>query len=133
MREFVEKRMSLDLITKDALETIITYGGGVFRQTCVLMQTATDHAEDKDKEKIGIVEARAAIAEVSNGLLSQLATEDMKTLKRVAEDNNTQLAFESAKLLHNLSLLRYPNSHHWHDVNPVLWELIDGYDPKDSH
>ncbi|MDQ3460228.1 MAG: hypothetical protein M3498_13150 [Deinococcota bacterium] len=129
MREFAEKRMDLELITKDALETIITYGGGVFRQTCVLMQTAADHAEDKDKAKISMEEARAAIAEVSNGLQSQLTTEDLKTLKRVAEDNGTQLAFEAAKLLHNLSLLRYPNDHHWHDVNPVLWELVDGYGP----
>lgn len=130
MQTFIEKRMDLGLITEDALKELITYGGGVFRQTCSLMQIAVDYAEDRDKDKIGVEEVRSAAAEIANGLLPQLTTKDLDILKQIAEGKGQQEAFEHSKLLHNLSVLRYPNDHHWHDVNPVLREIIDAHEPK---
>jgi len=127
MREFVEKRMDMGLITRDALREVITYGGGVFRQTCRLMQTAADLAEDEASTRITVRHVRRAVAEVANGLIDQLRPEDLDVLKSVAEDNDVLLGVVGAELLHNLSLLRYPNENHWHDVNPVLWEIVDGY------
>ena len=130
MKNFIEKRMNLDLITPEALDELITFSGGVFRQTCSLMQIAVDYAEDKEKNQIGIEEVRSAAAEIANGLLPQLTTEDLDILKEIAKDNGSQKAFEHSKLLHNLSVLRYPNDHTWHDINPVLREIVDAHEPS---
>ena len=130
MQTLIAKRMDEALISQEAVDTIITYGGGVFAQTCILMQTAADFAEAESKTTIGQREAIRAVAELSNGLRTQLSEKDLATLKTISEDNDSQLAFESSVLLHNLSLLRYPNENHWHDVNPVLWEIVDDYKPQ---
>jgi hypothetical protein len=133
MREFVAKRMETLLIAYRALDTVITYGGGVFRQTCRLMQVASDFSIDRGKSKVDTTDVQSAIAEETNSILSQLTTEHLVKLKEIARDNTLQLGFESAELLHNLSLLRYPNDEDWHDVNPLLWERIKNFEPSDDN
>ena len=130
IRTLIFKRMDEPLISNEALDAVITYGGGVFAQTCILMQTAAEYAEIRGKDAIGLTEVLTAVAELRDGLRTQLTEKNLATLKAVSEDNGKQLGFESYTLLHNLSLLRYPNENHWHDVNPVLWEIVDDYEPQ---
>lgn len=129
MRQFIDRRMATFLISGNALDMVITYGGGVFRQTCRLMQNASDFAEDRKKVKIDLEDVRSAIAEEANSMMPQLTTEHLNILKEIWIENTLQLGFESAELLHNLALLRYPNDDDWHDVNPILWERIDNFEP----
>lgn len=133
MKSFIEKRVQLALIHPKALDLIITYGGGVFRQTCSIMQFAVDRVEDSTKLSIGEQEAKQARSEFANGLVPQLSTNDLNNLKKISLDNSIQLAFETPELLHNGSVLRYPNENHWHDVNPVLWERVNNHEIKDQN
>lgn len=130
MTEFIERRVNLGLLDEEALIKIITYGAGVFRQTCRLMQEAASHAYYRKANKITIEDVDVAIAEELNGLRPQLHSEDFEALAEVGRDNNSQLAYENPKLLHNLSLLVYPNENRWCDVNPILWKLVDEYSAK---
>jgi energy-coupling factor transporter ATP-binding protein EcfA2 len=133
VQSFVSRRMDLSLITEDALQNVITYGAGVFRQTCSLVQTAADRAEYRKGKEINKEDVRAAIAEYADGLRPQLTTKDFGVLKKISQDNTSQIIYEHPKLLHNLTVLLYPNEHHWHDVNPVLWEIIDAFEPEDNN
>jgi energy-coupling factor transporter ATP-binding protein EcfA2 len=133
VKSFVSRRMDLTLIADDALQDVITYGAGVFRQTCSLVQTAADRAEYRKGKEINKEDVRAAIAEYADGLRPQLTTKDFGILKKISQDNTSQIVYEHPKLLHNLTVLLYPNEHHWHDVNPVLQEIIDAFKPEDNN
>jgi energy-coupling factor transporter ATP-binding protein EcfA2 len=132
IQSFISRRMNLSLITKDALQDVITYGAGVFRQTCSLVQTSVLRAEYRKGNQISVEDVRATIAEHADGLRPQLSMEDFGILKKINQDNNSQVIYEHPKLLYNSTVLLYPNERHWHDVNPVLWEIIDAFKPEDN-
>lgn len=130
IKELIFKRMRSRLISEDALDKAILYGGGVLRQTCILVQTASDRAEAEGASRIEISHMNLAISEQTNSMIPQLTDADMSILINVAQDNDSQIPFENPRLLHNLSLLLYPNSRHWHDVNPLLWSIVDEHRRK---
>jgi GTPase SAR1 family protein len=130
IKELIFKRMQSNLISEEALDKVILYGGGVLRQTCIIVQTASDRAEAEGLGKIDVAHVDQAVSEQTNSMIPQLTDQDMSILLKVSQDNDSQIPFENPRLLHNLSLLLYPNSRHWHDVNPLLWSRLDEYKRK---
>lgn len=127
MKEFVERRMMLQLIEPAALEKAILYGGGVFRQTCRIIQRAIGKADDSSLSVINEECIDYSISEYSNGMLPQLTKEDMDIMIQVYQDSRSLLAFERPKLMYNMSILMYPGSETWMDVNPILWSRVNEY------
>lgn len=53
-----------------------------------------------------------------------LSRDQREALKKVTETNAIDHTDEYRDLLHNLSILEYENGNLWHDVNPVVRDLL---------
>lgn len=129
MRNFVEKRMSLDLIEKDALEYAISISGGVFREMAWIIRTAADKAIARGDEKIQKSDIDKAESRRRNEFRRILRTEDYDLLVNIHRNRKLMGAEKCAHLLHNLSILEYVNDENWCDVHPVIIPLIEGEKP----
>lgn len=124
MREFVQKRMSLDLIKGDALEYATAMSGGVFREMARLVRKSADNAVARDDDVIEISDVEDAINEIRNEFRRMLTTEDYKTLKEIYERRELIGSNICSPLLHNLSIIEYRNKHNWCDVHPAIIPLL---------
>lgn len=125
MREFVAKRMSLDLIDQDAMEHAITMSGGLFREMGRIVRSAADHAIGRGAEKIEKRDVAEAESEIRNEFRRMLEPEDYETLAKIHRDQELRGAEIFAKLLHNMSVLEYQNDENWCDVHPAIIPLIE--------
>ena len=125
MREFVTKRMSLDLIDQDALEYAITISGGLFREMTRIIRDAADHAIARGAEQIEKRDVEEAESEIRNEFRRMLETEDYETLVEIHGEQELRGAETLAKLLHNMSVLEYKNDENWCDVHPAIIPLIE--------
>ena len=125
MKEFVLKRMSPDLIEKDALEHAITISGGVFREMARIMRRSASKAFARGEERIELVDVKKAESDFRNEFRRMLQVEDYKELKEVFETRKLEVSDQRAKLLHNLSVLEYQNENNWCDVHPIAASLLE--------
>lgn len=125
MKEFVKKRMSPDLIDKDALEHAITISGGLFREMTRLIGSAGDEAISRDDEKIRLDDVKLAESEIRNEFRRMLRAKDYNALKKIHESCDIEDAETCAELMHNLSVLEYQNDGNWCDVHPAIVSLIE--------
>lgn len=126
MKEFIEKRMSLELIHEDALEYAISISGGVFREMARIMGMAADNAIARGEEKIEGIDVEEAESEIRNQFRRMLEAEDYGALKEIHKIRELKGSETCAKLLHNLSILEYRNNENWCDVHPIVVPLIEG-------
>lgn len=124
MREFVDKRMSLDLIVPNALNHAIQISGGVFREMTRVMRFAIWHG--RKYEKIQMKDVRHAEAEIRGEFMRMLTAEQRQILKHVARHNQYDEPAKLAPLLQNLAVLEYFNHEPWVDVHPALLRLVSG-------
>jgi len=137
MREMVERRMDLNLITPEALDFLIGMSGGVMREMTTLMQLACNEARVAGKPQIDLPIARKAVAFIRNEYQRSLRVEHYQQLRLVArdkqvreihriqrrpEEEESELAL--LELLHNLSVLEYCNEDSWWDVHPIVASLL---------
>jgi len=137
MREMVERRMDLNLITPEALDFLIGMSGGVMREMTTLMQLACNEARVTGKPQIDLPIARKAVAFIRNEYQRSLRVEHYQQLRLVArdkqvreihriqrrpEEEESELAL--LELLHNLSVLEYCNEDSWWDVHPIVASLL---------
>jgi hypothetical protein len=126
MREFVKKRMSLDLIDEEALNYAIYISGGVFREMARVMSMAADNATARGAGKIGKQDVEDAESEIRNEFRRMLETEDYEALVKIHKSWELRGSEICGKLLHNLSILEYRNEENWCDVHPAVVPLIAG-------
>lgn len=137
MREMVQRRMDLRLITPEALDFLIGMSGGVMREMTTLMQLACNEARVVGKHQIDLPIAQKAVAFIRNEYLRSLRVEHYQQLRLVArdkqvreihriqrrpEEEESELAL--LELLHNLSVLEYCNEDSWWDVHPIVATLL---------
>ena len=126
MREFVKKRMSLDLIDEEALNYAIYVSGGVFREMARVISMAADNAIARGLEKIGKQDVEHAESEIRNEFRRMLETKDYEALAKIHKSRELRGSETCEKLLHNLSILEYRNEENWCDVHPAVVPLIAG-------
>ncbi len=124
LREFVQKRMSLDLITSESLNEAITNSGGVFREMARVMRSAIGRARRRKASQIGLSDVQWAAAEIRNEYRRILDASDRQFLREVHEHNRLQSHDRLLPLLQLLALLEYRNTENWCDIHPALRELI---------
>ncbi len=125
MKEFVRKRMSLDLIKPDALEHAITISGGVFREMARIVRDAADNAIARNVETIEKQDVERAESEIRNEFRRTLELKDYEELKKIYGSQELRGSDVCAKLLHNLSILEYRNKKNWYDIHPVIIPLLE--------
>ena len=125
LRKFVHLRMSTGLIEDSALEQAITFSGGVFRELARIMRTAIGHARRRNAAQIDCTDIDWAATEIRNEYRRILDKEDIKLLKKVAENNHLEYSDRLRPLMQLLALLEYRNGENWCDVHPVLRKLLD--------
>jgi hypothetical protein len=125
LRKFVHVRMAPDLIAPEALDAAISYSGGVFRETARIMRTAIGRARRRRATQLDVVDVEWAATEIRNEYRRILDKEDLKLLKRVAENNRMEYNDRLRPLLQLLALLEYRDGDNWCDVHPVLRKLLD--------
>jgi len=126
MREFVKKRMSLELIDEESLNYAIYVSGGVFREMARVMSMAADNAIARGEEKIGKQDVEDAESEIRNEFRRMLETDDYEALAKIHKSRELRGSETCEKLLHNLSILEYRNEENWCDVHPAVVPLIAG-------
>lgn len=137
MREMVERRMSLELITPEALDFLIGMSGGVMREMTTLMQLACNEARVTGKARIDLPIAQRVVAFIRNEYQRSLRVEHYQQLRLVASDKQVreihrvqhrpgeeEAELALLELLHNLSVLEYCNEESWWDVHPIVASLL---------
>lgn len=122
---FVHVRMSEKLIEPAALETAISYSGGVFREMARIMRTAIGRARRRHAGKLDVSDVEWAATEIRNEYRRILDKDDLKLLRKVVENNRMEYNERLRPLLQLLALLEYRDGDNWCDVHPVLRKLLD--------
>jgi hypothetical protein len=125
LRKFVHVRMAPALIEPEALDAAISYSGGVFREMARIMRTAIGRARRRRAAKLDAEDVEWAATEIRNEYRRILDKDDLKLLKKVAENNRMEYNDRLRPLLQLLALLEYRDGDNWCDVHPVLRKLIN--------
>jgi hypothetical protein len=126
MKNFVQCRMSLDLIEPKALILAISYSGGVFREMARIMRTALGRARRRNVGMIAYDDVEMAATEIRNEYRRILDKNDLNFLRRVHEHNRLEYNDRLRPLMQLLAVLEYRNGENWCDIHPVLRRLIYG-------
>lgn len=124
LSKFVHVRMAPELADEAALDAAITYSGGVFREMARIMRTAIGRARRRRAARMELADVEWAAAEIRNEYRRILDREDLKLLKKVAENNRLEYNDRLRPLLQLLALLEYRDDENWCDVHPVLRKLL---------
>jgi hypothetical protein len=125
LREFVHVRMSPNLIDEAALEAAISYSGGVFREMARIMRTAIGRARRRKAARLDCSDIEWSATEIRNEYRRILDKEDIRLIKKVAENNRLEYNERLTPLLQLLALLEYRDGENWCDVHPVLRKLLN--------
>jgi ABC-type phosphate transport system ATPase subunit len=137
LEKLLAKRIDLQLFEPDALQKVIAYSGGVLRevirivqQSCrICLRQLRSLSEDADVSNLKI--SLTVVEEAANNLRLQMSRPlgkvDYEILQTVyqnyAPDDPRDSEFLG--LLKGLPVLEYRNAREWHDVHPLLWQLIE--------
>lgn len=124
LRKFINVRMKTDLISAEALDTAITYSGGVFRETARIMRTSIGRARRRHAAQLEIEDVEWAAAEIRNEYRRILSKDDIKLLKDIYRTKRLEYSEQMRPLLQLLAILEYRNGENWCDVHPVLRKLL---------
>jgi hypothetical protein len=125
LRQFVNVRMTPNLIDSQALEQAISYSGGVFREMARIMRTAIGRARRRKSARVENVDVEWASTEIRNEYRRILDEADIELLKRVHQQNHLEYDERLRPLLQLLAILEYRNGENWCDIHPVLRKLIE--------
>lgn len=134
--KLLEKRVDLDLFETAALDRLIVYSGGVLREVLRLVQQSCRLAlgeirraaenTDFSDYKISMEMVETAINKLRLQISRPLGKIDLEILDQVYQNYapNDPRDEEFLGLLKGLQVVEYRNSKEWHDVHPILWELM---------
>ena len=118
------QRLDTNLITSEAVDTLVDYSGGVPRSIIRLARSACVKARVDASAQINVEHVQDAIVKERNDFDRMLSRDQREALKKVVKTRTIDQTGEYRDLLHNLSILEYENGNLWHDVNPVVRDLL---------
>ena len=136
LEQLLSKRIDLELFEPEALQKAIIYSGGVLREVIRIVQQCCriclrqlrSLSEDADVSKLKI--SLEVVEEAANNLRLQMSRPLGKVDYQILQTVYQNYAPEDPRdpeflgLLKGLPVLEYRNAREWHDVHPLLWELI---------
>jgi hypothetical protein len=124
LEKFVTVRMDAKLIQPLALESAITYSGGVFRELARIIRTSIGRTRRRKAMQIEPEDIEWAATEIRNEYRRILDKEDLKLLKSVHDHKRLEYSDRLRPLLQLLALLEYRDEENWCDVHPVLRKML---------
>ena len=125
LKKFIDLRMHADLIEASALESAVSYCGGVFRELARIVRTAIGHARRRGVARLEKIDIEWAATEIRNEYRRFLNKDDIKLLKKVLNDNRLEYNDQLRSLMQVLAVLEYRDEENWCDVHPVLRKLLE--------
>jgi hypothetical protein len=125
LKRLAANRIDAGIIDDDALDIMIELCGGLPRELVRLGRRAALLAIGQNKDTIDAACMRQAGTRLRNDYRILLTSQQLDLLKEVKASKRVENTDEYRTLLHNLSILEFRNDSVWHDVNPIVNELID--------
>ncbi len=136
LREFVMRRMDDNLIEPSALEALIRFSGGVFREAVRLMRSAISSAMRARAGKVRLADVQQAVNLVGFEYQRMLRESDWEVLRRVYRLKSRPSGDSLRFLLQSLAILQYQTiasaasgagrpAAQWFDVHPALRRVLD--------
>lgn len=129
------------IISREALRELALYSGGDLRHFMQRLVSAVVNQAMYVPERLPLAKGDSIIAAVlaeNRSQTEQLTRKDeWPLLKSVTESHNAIAANNGelavlARLFDTRVILNYRNGAEWFDVHPLLWPLIDAYQPPTS-
>jgi hypothetical protein len=125
MREFLEKRIDIKRIDKEAVELMIENSAGVPREFVRILRNSCVKAIARGFDTIEIDMVKAVIADLRNEYERGLEKRHIDVLKAIdsgepVEDHNTLV-----ELFHSKVVLEYLNDKRWTAINPIVKPLLE--------
>lgn len=124
IKSILLQRLEENLFTTAAFDKLVTYSGGVPRNIIRLARAACLKARVDAVAQVDVEHVQDAVNKERNDFDRMLSREQREALKKVVETRTIDQTDEYRDLLHNLSILEYENGSLWHDVNPVIRDLL---------
>lgn len=122
MRDILLRRISVDIINKEAVEALVNYSGGVPRYLILLAHSAILFAREAGATTLTDHHVRQAVVEERS--FFRPSNEQKKLLAQVKKTKQIDQTEGYWNLLHALSILEYRNDEVWYNLNPVLDDLV---------
>jgi nucleoside-triphosphatase THEP1 len=133
LRKIILLRLDPDLITPDALESLLIYSGGVLRElvrianTCCRVCLRKIRQDPNNPDLIITIDIlRLAVNEIRiqmSGVLRQSDFEILQQVYHIYDPKNAQ-SDNFLGLLKSLSVIEYINDRCWYDVHPIVVDLL---------
>jgi hypothetical protein len=126
LRQILERRGALELMSRTEVSAIAKYSGGVLRDLLTLARSAAEYAYRDDQDRIGRPHVTAAIRQLGNRYLVGLGRTHMRLLRRLAENDEFPIEDETAReLLVNRQVLEYySRGREFFAVHPALAKVL---------
>ncbi|MGB2841592.1 MAG: hypothetical protein WBC40_03820 [Halobacteriota archaeon] len=125
MKDVALRRMSVDLITEEALVTAIEFSGGILTEFMRIIKDAANIANTEERERIENEDVEHAITEIRNDYIRILSKEDLEILKGVSKTKEKTDGESFQDLLFSLAILEYSNGEIWYDIHPTIKRVIE--------
>jgi len=126
MRQYIAKRMELDLIEREAQDMAIEYSGGVVRELMRIIKDAIIKALSRDLPKITRDLISEVIIELRNEYGRGLVGRHYQVLDMVLQGKEKEIEDQQTlmELYHSRVLLEYENGARWVTINPIVKPLL---------
>jgi len=125
LQQIVLNRVEADLFDAEAIDFMLKLCGGLPRELVRLARRACLLAIARNKQSVDLDIMQQAGNRLRNDYRILLTSDQLDILKTVKETKRVENTADYRALLHNLSILEFRNGDVWHDVNPILHELLD--------
>lgn len=132
LRDCVLNRLDETLISEKALETAITFSGGVFRTLVDFISAAAVNSKTLGGTKIDEASMEEAIRDAKISKSRPITQKHLKLLMEVHDNKSflSEMDDDKLDLLHGLFVLEYINGEQWYDINPLLRDRLEDYREK---
>lgn len=131
LKQAIYQRMDESLIEEAALEAIIDYSGGVFRELSRLMRAAINRSRRNKENRLHKEAVEIAATDIRNEYRRILTSEDLRFLNERRQDNRLHNHPLLRPLLQMLALLEYRNGENWCAIHPTLELLLLSLTPAE--
>lgn len=124
MKQFVNARMSAQLIEPSGMMRAITFSGGVFRELARVIRTSIGKCRRRGGQQVSEADVLWAVDEIRNDFRRILEEADIELLRKFETDPAVQYHKRVSPLMQLSALLEYKNGKNWFGVHPIVKGLL---------
>jgi hypothetical protein len=125
LEKFLEKRIDLALIDKDAKDNIIQFSGGIPRELVRILKDCCIKAITKERDSISIDIVNDVISNLRNSYDRGLQKRHYDLLNLINNGEKPDDESTLMELFHSKVVLEYQNGTRWTAINPIVEQLLN--------